>query len=139
MTTESERLKREVCDFIAGEPNAERFNELALELFSWHVSKLPRYRAFCERRVSDLRTIRDYRAIPPLPVEAFKHGDLSVLSEAARRSAALPGEKVSRRSIRTRSMSWTWRSRAPVRATCSPTACAAVCSCWRRPPRLRRT
>jgi hypothetical protein len=78
MTTESERLKREVCDFIAGEPNAERFNELALELFRWQVSRLPRYRAFCERRVADLKSVRDYRAIPPLPVEAFKHGDLSV-------------------------------------------------------------
>jgi hypothetical protein len=87
MSTESERLKREVCDFIAGKPNDERFNELALELFRWHLSSLPRYRAFCERRVPDLRSIRNYRAIPPLPVEAFKHGDLS----------AAPAERIATR------------------------------------------
>ena len=82
MTTEAERLKREVSSFIAGEPDAERFNALALELYRWHVKTMPRYRAFCARRIGDPLAVRDYRAIPPLPVEAFKYGDLSAVPEA---------------------------------------------------------
>jgi hypothetical protein len=83
MTTEPARLKAEVCSFISSsEPDPERFNALALALFRWHLESMPRYRAFCARRVRDPRSLRDYRAIPPLPVEAFKHGDLSAASNS---------------------------------------------------------
>jgi hypothetical protein len=82
MNTERARLKDEVSRFIAAEPDAKRFNELALALFRWHVRSIPRYREFCARHCADPLAIRDYRAIPPLPVEAFKYGDLSASPEA---------------------------------------------------------
>jgi hypothetical protein len=82
MTSERARLKDEVSSFIAGESDPKRFNELALALFRWHVQSIPRYREFCARHCADPLAISDYRAIPPLPVEAFKYGDLSASPEA---------------------------------------------------------
>ncbi|HKU36968.1 MAG TPA: hypothetical protein VJR89_02440 [Polyangiales bacterium] len=87
MTTEVEQLKHDLSTFIAGDPAAGSFNALALRLYRWHLSSIPRYRAFCASRLSDPWAVEDYRAIPPLPVEAFKHGDLS----------AVPKERIERR------------------------------------------
>lgn len=77
MTTDIARLKADVCDFIDRGGSDERFNELALALFRWHIAEIPLYRGYCERRSHDLGAIDDYRKIPPLPVEASKYAELS--------------------------------------------------------------
>jgi hypothetical protein len=85
VNTEAARLKTEVCRFIDDErePDALRFEELALELFRWHLRTIPKYRAYCELRARDPQRIDSWRSIPPLPVEAFKHGDLCACSPSA--------------------------------------------------------
>jgi hypothetical protein len=81
VTTDVEQLKHDLSAFIEGTGTGS-FNALALRLYRWHLETMPRYRAFCATRVRDPWAIADYRAIPPLPVEAFKHGDLTAVPQA---------------------------------------------------------
>ena len=76
MSTDIARLKAELCSFIEHGGDDQRFNDLAIELFRWHLQGMPKYGEFCRRRVADPRRIDHWRAIPPLPVEAFKYADL---------------------------------------------------------------
>jgi hypothetical protein len=49
------------------------FDDLAVRLFAYQYERCAPYRAFCDRRGCDPSTVRWWREIPPLPVEAFKH------------------------------------------------------------------
>jgi hypothetical protein len=81
---EGPKLKAAVRDFIAGGTHDEqRFNALALELFRWHLRAMPSFRAYCEQRTSQPDRIERWQSIPPLPVEAFKYGDLSAAAPSA--------------------------------------------------------
>jgi hypothetical protein len=79
-SAEARQLKAAVCDFIerASATDDIGFNALAVELFRWHLRTIPAYRAYCELRVAAAERIERWQDIPPLPVEAFKHGDVCV-------------------------------------------------------------
>jgi hypothetical protein len=73
-------LEAEILAFIDTDPTAaapERFDELALRLWRWHTEAMPDYRRFCVERLGTLDRVRDWRQIPPLPVDAFKLAELA--------------------------------------------------------------
>ena len=85
--TESDRvrLRDDLLAFMATDPAEaapERFDELALRLWRWHTEALPAYRRFCVDRLGALDRVRDWRQIPPLPVDAFKLAELACPSPA---------------------------------------------------------
>jgi len=61
-------------------PQDTEFEALALEVFAHQFECIPAYRRVCERRALTVRTVRDWRAIPPVPTLAFKHLDLCCAS-----------------------------------------------------------
>ena len=67
----------EVREFIAA-PDSDRFDELALRVFAFQYERNEPYRRFCDRRGQTPREVRDWQAIPAVPVTAFKHADLIV-------------------------------------------------------------
>jgi hypothetical protein len=62
----------------------EEFNHLALALFAFQREQVPIYRELCERRKAGPESIRDWRAIPPVPTSAFKDYDVSSLPAGER-------------------------------------------------------
>ena len=73
--------------FIAeGEASEDAFNALALDLFAWQFEHNAPYRRFCLQRAKTPRTVRSWRRIPAVPIDAFKGLDLTCRppEEAAR-------------------------------------------------------
>ena len=66
-----------ITDFIA-DPNSGDFNELALAAFAFQCERIAPYRDLCDRRGIDPAALRDWRAIPAIPVTAFKSLELAV-------------------------------------------------------------
>ena len=68
----------DVLAFMA-RPDADdaAFDALALRLFSHQVEHNAPYRRFCQERGRGLRTVRSWRDIPPVPIQAFKDVTLS--------------------------------------------------------------
>lgn len=62
----------------------ERFNALAIKLFTWQLEHNAPYRRYCERQGIDLATITDYRQIPAVPTDVFKLMPMSCWPEATR-------------------------------------------------------
>ncbi len=65
-----------VLAFIA-DPAADRFEDLALAVFAHQFACCPAYREYAERRGATPATVADWRAIPPVPIVAFKHAALT--------------------------------------------------------------
>ena len=82
-----EQVVSAVLDFIE-QPDAsdEEFDALALQLFAYqHEHNVP-YRRFCQQRRRTPRTVRSWRDIPAVPIDAFKDLTLScVAPEQAQR------------------------------------------------------
>ena len=53
-----------------------RFERLALALFAFQFEHCPPYRRFCEGRGHTPRSVRSWRAVPPVPAGAFKEVEL---------------------------------------------------------------
>lgn len=70
-----------IANFIAN-PQEGDFEALALAAFAFQVERVPHYRALCERRGIDPNTLTDWRAIPAVPVAAFKSLELAVAPAA---------------------------------------------------------
>lgn len=70
-----EPLYDRVLAFIE-DPAADRFEDLALAIFTHQFASCPAYRDFAARRGATPATIADWRAIPAVPIVAFKHADL---------------------------------------------------------------
>ncbi len=67
-----------------GETWSERkFERLARQLFEFQFTHCAPYRRYCLARSTDPGTIGDWREIPPVPAEAFRHVDLAGLRTAA--------------------------------------------------------
>lgn len=64
-----------VLAFIA-DPAADRFEDLALAIFAHQFASSSAYRDFCARRGTTPATVADWRAIPAVPIVAFKHAEL---------------------------------------------------------------
>lgn len=79
------KLLFEVGGFIAqsagGAGDEALFNRLALELFAFQFTRVPIYRAFCERRGIAPESVKNWHEIPALPVAAFKEHAVSSLAE----------------------------------------------------------
>ncbi len=60
-------------------PDADEaaFDALALQLFAYQVEHNAAYRRFCQERGRLPRTVRSWRDIPPIPIQAFKDLTLS--------------------------------------------------------------
>lgn len=64
-----------VLAFIA-DAGSERFETLALEIFAHQFAHCAAYQDYCLSRGRTPDTVADWRAIPPVPIVAFKHADL---------------------------------------------------------------
>ncbi len=64
-----------VLSFIAA-PESDDFGEIALAVFRHQFESCAPYRAYCESRDATPGLVGDWRAIPPVPIVAFKETDL---------------------------------------------------------------
>jgi hypothetical protein len=64
-----------VLGFIS-DPAAERFDALALATFAHQFANNPAYQEFCRVRARTPETVTDWRAIPAVPIVAFKYAQL---------------------------------------------------------------
>ena len=68
-----EQLIAELMAFIAGADGAEAaFDRLALQLFAYQFERNPPFRRFATQRGRTIRTVRNWRDIPAVPISAFK-------------------------------------------------------------------
>jgi len=75
--TEAQIIER-LLGFIAADDATEAaFDRLALELFSYQFERNQPYRRFATQRAKTIRTVRTWRDIPPVPIDAFKDLTLS--------------------------------------------------------------
>ena len=56
------------------EPDYDRFEPLALEIFEFQMARNEPYRRYCSHR--GISRAQDWTSIPPLPARAFKECDL---------------------------------------------------------------
>lgn len=85
MREASETIVRQVLGFIGRHPapellndEAEReFDELALALFRFQMEHNAPYRKFAQLRRRTALTVKSWRDIPPVPIQAFKNAALS--------------------------------------------------------------
>ncbi|GAO69937.1 long-chain fatty acid--CoA ligase [Comamonas sp. E6] len=54
----------------------DQFNQLALRLFAYQYECNAPFRSFCQRRGATLRTVRSWRDVPAVPIDAFKAMEL---------------------------------------------------------------
>ncbi len=66
-------MRERIHAFIAN-GTAAGFEELALEVFAYQHARHELYRRFCAARGASPASVRDWREIPAIPVDAFKHG-----------------------------------------------------------------
>jgi hypothetical protein len=69
-------LYERVLAYIANQA-ADRFEDLALAVFRHQFEHCAAYQQFCARRGLTPETVGDWQAIPPVPIVAFKHAELS--------------------------------------------------------------
>lgn len=75
-------------------PEADSFEDLALAAFAYQLERIEPYRRLCERRGATLKTVQDWRQVPPVPAAAFK--TLTLAAEPAVevfRSSGTTGEQ----------------------------------------------
>jgi hypothetical protein len=71
-----EPLYERVLAFIA-DPAADRFEDLALATFAHQFTHCTPYRDFACRRGATPDSVTDWREVPPVPIVAFKHAELT--------------------------------------------------------------
>jgi hypothetical protein len=85
---QADAIAREVLDFIAQDGCDDAgFDHLALRQFGWQYANNEAFRRFCQRRGSTPRSVRGWRDIPAVPIDAFKELSLRCQPPA-------PGERV---------------------------------------------
>ena len=71
-------IVRDVLNFVAQANSTEtQFNALALALFAHQVHNNAPFQRFCVQRGKTVRTVKDWRDIPAVPINAFKDLTLS--------------------------------------------------------------
>lgn len=76
--------EREVIDYInkfisQGHGSDKQFNELALYLFAYQYKNNLPYQQYCRQKGMTLRTVKTWKQIPSVPVDAFKEFSLSCI------------------------------------------------------------
>lgn len=73
-----QNIKQDLIAFI-NQPSStdEEFNTLALKVFIFQYEYNQSFRKFCRNRRVSPRTIKNFKEIPPVPVDAFKAATLS--------------------------------------------------------------
>jgi hypothetical protein len=79
----SRDLKQEFQAWRGETWSDRKFDRLARRLFEFQFTHCAPYRSYCVARRTDPGTIRDWREIPPVPAEAFRHVDLVCLRTEA--------------------------------------------------------
>ncbi|MEJ2482453.1 MAG: hypothetical protein P8049_04885 [Gemmatimonadota bacterium] len=69
----SERLLSEFESWRGECWSDEKFEALALEIFALQFAACSPYRSYCAARGASPETVADWRRIPPVPAEAFRH------------------------------------------------------------------
>lgn len=59
------------------DPEANSFDDLALEIFAHQFAAIAPYRQFCLQRGRSPESVAHWQDIPAVPIQAFKHVDLS--------------------------------------------------------------
>ncbi|MBW7461977.1 CoF synthetase, partial [Paenibacillus sepulcri] len=88
MRNESAGIVQEILAFMerfgdrsaaeSGEPALEEaYNKLALQLFQYQFQYNIPYRKYCQARRKSPLNVREWREIPPLPIQGFKELTLS--------------------------------------------------------------
>lgn len=84
--TEDEIIAALLDLIAAGDADEEAFNASALAVFAYQFANNGPYRRFAQSRGRTPRTVRDWRAIPAMPISAFKDLTLTCVPvERARR------------------------------------------------------
>ncbi|MCP4666217.1 MAG: hypothetical protein GY849_07610, partial [Deltaproteobacteria bacterium] len=91
MTDLLEKVKEldgDILAFVKGgmdQEDAGTFNRLALRAFDVQYRHIPLYQRYCDRRGMTPKEISSWDQVPPLPTDAFKAADLTLLpSQRAR-------------------------------------------------------
>src|SRR5690606_30078213 len=70
-------LDTAILEFIAQDDCTDgQFDELALRLFAYQYKANTPFRSFCQRRGATPRTVKSWRDIPAVPIDAFKAMEL---------------------------------------------------------------
>ncbi|WP_220453350.1 long-chain fatty acid--CoA ligase [Peribacillus asahii] len=77
MMTQKEMIESTAQFIDRNESTEERFNQQALQLFRYHYQYNIPYRTFCSQKGKTPRTVKTWRDIPPVPINAFKDVTLS--------------------------------------------------------------
>lgn len=80
---DARRIKRGILDFIhtygCEQAPEEAFGALARDVFIYQYTYDLPYRRYCAAKRVTPATLKDWREIPPMPVDGFKHLDLSTI------------------------------------------------------------
>jgi hypothetical protein len=76
----SEQLRREFALWQGEAWSNEKFEALALEIFAHQFEACSAYRSYCSARGSSPGSVGDWRRIPPVPTEAFRHVEFRTVS-----------------------------------------------------------
>ena len=81
---DARRIKRGILDFIhtygCEQAPEEAFGALARDVFIYQYTYDLPYRRYCAAKRVTPATLKDWREIPPMPVDGFKHTDRAVQS-----------------------------------------------------------
>jgi hypothetical protein len=80
MSHDLQQMTDKVAAFIKGgdQTDESKFNKLALEIFELQYTLIAPYRAFCRRRAITPDRVQNWRSIPAVPADAFKHFNLFI-------------------------------------------------------------
>ncbi len=83
MNQEMESIKKELATFIVQQTaTEEEYERLALKIFANQFRCNQPYRRFCQQKGKTLRTVKTWRDIPAVPINAFKETTLSCIDPA---------------------------------------------------------
>ncbi|OES45209.1 long-chain fatty acid--CoA ligase [Domibacillus iocasae] len=75
---QQQEIVQHVFHFIQADASGEKdFNELALRLYAYQYQYNLPYRSFCMQKGKTPRTVKTWKDIPPVPINAFKDATLS--------------------------------------------------------------
>lgn len=69
----SEQLIGEISSWTGEDWSDEKFANLAHQIFAFQFASCTLYRDYCSARGVSPASVRDWRRIPPVPTEAFRH------------------------------------------------------------------
>lgn len=76
-TNDAGPLDADILEFISQDGcTDEQFDQLALRLFAYQYRANAVFRSFCQRRGATLRSVKSWRDIPAVPIDAFKLSEL---------------------------------------------------------------